>query len=102
MSPKTAQELRKARQGAENALLAVCEEIRAKYSKCDTYFQCGEPHELIVAAARNLKSDLIVLSAHDCRWLNHLLFGSDAEDILHHAPCPVLVVHEHEHDFVVS
>jgi nucleotide-binding universal stress UspA family protein len=102
MSPETAQELRKARQGAENALLAICEEIRAEYPKCDSYFQCGQPHELIVAAARILKSDLIVISTHEYRWLNHLLFGSDAEDILHHAPFPVLVVHEKERDLVVS
>jgi universal stress protein A len=102
MSPETAQELRKARQGAENALLAICEEMRAEYPKCDTYFQCGQPHELIVAAAKELNADLIVLSTHDYRWLNHLLFGSDAEAILHHAPCPVLVVHEHERDFVGS
>jgi universal stress protein A len=101
-SPETAQELRRMRQGAENALLAICEEIRTKHSRCDTYFQCGQPHELIVAAARELEVDLIVLSTHDYRWLNHLLFGSDAEAILHHAPCPVLVVHQHERDFVAS
>jgi nucleotide-binding universal stress UspA family protein len=101
VSPETAQELQKARQRAEQKLLAIEQQIRAKHSNCDTYFQCGQPPELIVAAARNLESDLIVISTHDYRWLRHLLCGSDAEAILRHAPCPVLVVHEHERDFVV-
>jgi universal stress protein A len=99
---ETAQELRKARQCAENSLLALWEEIRLKHPDCDTYFDCGRPDELIVKAAAHLKADLIILSTHDYHWLSHLLFGSDAEHILHRAPCPVLVVHEHERDFLVS
>jgi nucleotide-binding universal stress UspA family protein len=102
ISPETAKVLQEERQRAENALLRIAEDIRSDHSNCDTYFQCGLPHEMIVKAARNLQADLIVLSTHDYRWFNHLLFGSEAEHILHHASCPVLVVHEHERDFVLS
>jgi hypothetical protein len=34
--------------------------------------------------------------------LAHLLIGSTAERVVRHAPCPVLVVREREHDFVTS
>jgi nucleotide-binding universal stress UspA family protein len=102
ISPETAKVLQEERQRAENALLGIAEDIRSDHSNCDTYFQYGLPHEMIVKAARNLQADLIVLSTHHYRWLNHLLFGSEAEHILHHASCPVLVVHEHERDFVLS
>jgi nucleotide-binding universal stress UspA family protein len=32
--------------------------------------------------------------------LRHVVEGSDAEKIIHQAPCPVLIVRENEHDFV--
>jgi nucleotide-binding universal stress UspA family protein len=102
ISPETAKVLQEERQRAENALLGILEDIRSDHSNCDTYFRCGLPHEMIVKAAKNLQANLIVLSTHDYRWLNHLLFGSEQEHILHHVSCPVLVVHEHERDFVLS
>lgn len=102
MTPAIAQELQRDRQRAETALLGIWEESRSKHSNCDTLFQCGQPHELIVKAARDLETDLIVLSTHGYHWLNHLLFGSDAEHVLRHAPCPVLIVQEHERDFIAA
>ena len=49
--------------------------------------------EQIADAARNLDVDLIVVSTHSRHWHPQLLFGkSVAENLLRHAPCPVLVV----------
>jgi nucleotide-binding universal stress UspA family protein len=79
---------------SKKRLLSIWEEVRAKQITCDTIFEWGRPNELIVTAAKNLQTDLIVLSTHDYHWLRHLFWGSDAENILHHAPCPVLIVHE--------
>jgi universal stress protein A len=50
------------------------------------------PRDEIVRAATSLAFDLLVLSTHGYTGWKHLLFGSDAEKILEHAPCPVLVV----------
>ena len=50
------------------------------------------PRDEIVRAAAQLPVDLLVLSTHGYTGWKHLLFGSDAEQILEHAPCPVLII----------
>jgi nucleotide-binding universal stress UspA family protein len=54
----------------------------------------GTPATEIVAAAEDLKADLLCVSTHGRTGLAHLLLGSVAEKIVRHAPasCPVLVV----------
>ncbi len=46
----------------------------------------------IVRYAEDLGADLIVVASHGYGPLRQLLLGSTAERVLHHAPCPVLVV----------
>jgi len=60
----------------------------------------GLPASEIVEVAQELQSDLIVLSTHGRSGLAHVLLGSTAEKVVRHAPCPVLVVREKEHEFV--
>ena len=52
----------------------------------------GDPYEKIIALARQIKPDLIVMSTHGRGAVAHLAIGSVAEKIVRHAPCPVLVV----------
>ncbi|MBI3874728.1 MAG: universal stress protein [Verrucomicrobia bacterium] len=56
-------------------------------------------HE-ITEAARSLKCDLVILTTHGHTGVKHALLGSTAERVVRHAPCPVLVVREVEHEFV--
>ena len=56
----------------------------------------------IVHAAKEMIADLIVISTHGHTGLKHVFLGSVAEHVVRHAPCPVLVVREHEHDFVAD
>lgn len=46
----------------------------------------------IVGQAREQEIDLVVVASHGYGPLRQLLLGSTAERVLHHAPCPVLVV----------
>jgi universal stress protein A len=85
---------------AELRLLALYDVIRAQHSNTEPLFRCGQPRADIPAMARILRVDLIVTSTHDSGWLRHVVEGSDAEKIIHQAPCPVLIVRENEHDFV--
>lgn len=52
----------------------------------------GTDHIEIVALAREVGADLIVMGMHGHGFLVHALAGSTTERVLHHAKCPVLVV----------
>jgi nucleotide-binding universal stress UspA family protein len=52
--------------------------------------------------ARTRNIDLVVISTHARKGLDRALFGGMAERILHHAPCPILVVRQDEHEFLRS
>lgn len=46
----------------------------------------------VAEQARRIKADLIVVGSHGRRGIGRVLLGSDAEQIVRHAPVPVLVV----------
>lgn len=52
----------------------------------------GDSSAEIVRVAKERKVDLIVISSHGRTGLGRILFGSTAESVVRHAPCPVLVV----------
>lgn len=52
----------------------------------------GNPAEEIIRVARATESGLIVMGAHGRTGLSRLLIGSVAEQVVRHAPCPVLIV----------
>jgi nucleotide-binding universal stress UspA family protein len=54
--------------------------------------EVGDPRDAIVATAAAVKADLIVMGTHGRRGLSRVVMGSVAEDVVRHAPCPVLVV----------
>ena len=66
----------------------------------DTVVQLGKPFHEIVKVAQVEQVDLIILTTHGYTGLKHVMLGSNAERVVRHAPCPVLVVRENEHDFV--
>ena len=52
----------------------------------------GFPDKEIIAAAHDWHADLLIMGTHGRTGLAHMFKGSVAESVLHHAPCPVLVV----------
>jgi universal stress protein A len=75
------------------------EEIPAKLVS-QTVVRGGSATTEIVDLAEKLPADLIVISTHGYSGLKHVLLGSVAEHVVRHAPCPVLVVREKEHEFL--
>jgi universal stress protein A len=65
-----------------------------------TVVRSGHPVQEIVDAAGSLEADVIIISTHGRTGLKHVFLGSVAENIVRYAPCPVLVVREHEHEFI--
>jgi universal stress protein A len=60
----------------------------------------GKPLEEILQTAKHKTVDLIILYAHSERRANELHSHETVEAVSRFAPCPVLVVRAHEHDFV--
>lgn len=60
----------------------------------------GPAYDEIVRAAEETNTDLIIISTHGHGRLARMLIGSTTERVVRHAPCPVLVVREREHDFL--
>lgn len=52
----------------------------------------GSPEQEITAAATDLGVDLVCVSTHGRDGLSRVLLGSIAEQVVRHAPCPVLTV----------
>ena len=67
-----------------------------------TLVRTGRSFHEIAQAARTLKIDLIIIATHGYTGLKHALLGSTTERVVRHAPCPVLVVRSHEHEFVAN
>src|SRR5262245_54103883 len=68
----------------------------------ETLVSTGSPAAEIVEAARQICADLIVISTHGRTGLKHVFLGSVTEYVVRHAPCPVLVVREREHEFLAT
>ena len=62
----------------------------------------GSPAAEICRTAELQNSDLIIMSTHGRSGPSHFILGSVTENVVRHAPCPVLVVREREHEFVNS
>lgn len=60
----------------------------------------GAPAVEIVELAKRLPADIIVISTHGRSGLKHVFLGSVTEQVVRHAPCPVLVVRENEKEFL--
>ena len=82
------------------ATLAV-DEVRGEVA-ADTLVSTGSPAAEIIQAAKQTLVDLIVISTHGRTGLKHVFLGSVTEHVVRHAPCPVLVVREREHEFLAT
>jgi len=78
---------------AEKKLANTLAHAKLTFLEVDAILRTGlDLDDEIVRAAKNISADLLVLSTHGYTGWKHLLFGSDAERILQHAPCPILIV----------
>jgi nucleotide-binding universal stress UspA family protein len=56
----------------------------------------GDPAGELLEAADTFAADLIVVGSVGLTGSSRFLLGSVASNVLHHAPCDVLVVHTHD------
>ena len=70
--------------------------------RCQAMIRRGSAEQEIIAVAKELACDLIILSTHGRSGLDRLLMGSTAERVVRRAGCPIFIVRPHEHDFIAS
>jgi nucleotide-binding universal stress UspA family protein len=89
----SSEEIKGWRQAAEKRLAERFARAKLAYEEVESVKRIAlHPRDEIVQAASDLSADLLVISTHGYTGWKHLLFGSDAEIIIEHAVCPVLVV----------
>jgi universal stress protein A len=74
----------------------------ASQVRCQTMIRRGGAEQEIIAVAKELACDLIILSTHGRSGLDRLLLGSTAERVVRRAGCPIFIVRPHEHDFIAN
>jgi nucleotide-binding universal stress UspA family protein len=65
-------------------------EEEAHRVRVESTVMAGDPVDMILRAATETNSDVIVMGTHGRTALGRLLMGSVAESVLRKAPCPVL------------
>lgn len=83
---------RKTRAAARLRLLRLEKQVKGPNLRTHMVLTEGIPFSQIVRAAKRLRCDLIVLATHGRTGLAHAIVGSVAENVIRHAPCPVLTV----------
>ena len=78
----------------QKLLEGITQKIRQLGVLSDSFFLVGEPAERISGLAREIEADLIVTASHHLTFLGRLFNLDKAPQIMHQAPCPVLVYHE--------
>jgi nucleotide-binding universal stress UspA family protein len=81
----------------ENAARAALDDVVKRAARpgleLKSVLRQGSPWSEIVAAAKELHVELIVMATHGRHGLARALLGSVAEKVVRTAPCPVLTVH---------
>ena len=89
--PETEQD--RAKEEASSLLDEAVAHAKRTFLEIDSRLRTGLDlrHE-ILNTAKEISADLLVLTTHKFAGWKNLLFGSDAEKILEHAQCPILIL----------
>jgi len=68
------------------------QKVKAKEVQVETTLREGHTVQEIVQTAKEGKFDLIVIGGRGISKIRELLLGSVTDGVIHHAPCPVLVI----------
>jgi len=80
--------------GLQKAALHFLDKIKLHLDDetINTTVKNGETAEAIVSTAKDLKTDMIVVGSHSRKWLENIVLGSVAEDVLKNTPIPLFII----------
>ena len=79
---------------AEEDIKKAVEKAAAAGIAVEGHVELGEPAPTIVAHARKVEAESIVMGTHGRSGFKRLFMGSVAEEVLRTSPCPVVIVRE--------
>jgi nucleotide-binding universal stress UspA family protein len=77
---------------ATEAARAAVDLARADGVDAKSFVRNGEPVKMISQTAKDCDASLVIVGSHGWGPIRRLVSGSVSTGLLHHSPCPVLVV----------
>ncbi len=90
MSPVELENLEGLKKASQHFLEKSKQHLRD--DKIKTILKDGDIADTILATAKKEHADIIVVGSHSRKWLENILMGSVAEEILRHSTIPVLII----------
>jgi nucleotide-binding universal stress UspA family protein len=85
---------------ASDELKKLAVELKSRVSNIVPILAEGNPAEETMRIAKDHNASLIVMDTHGRSGLDRFLFGSTTENLIRKSPCPVLIVHASEREFI--
>ena len=76
----------------EGDLARAAELLRARGVEVETLLLSGEPQDVIVQQANELRPDLIAMATHGHGWAKRMVLGSVADHLRHNTDVPLLLL----------
>ena len=83
---------KEAEEGAEKAMDRVCEEQLQRCPNFHRRIVSGDPVVEILKTIDSEGIDLVIMGTHGRKGLEHVIFGSVAENVVKKSPVPVLTI----------
>jgi len=83
---------RRMKQKAREKMKKIKEELEKEGIKTKVSVRIGKPFVEIINTAKKEKASLIVMGSHGRSIVEEMLLGSVAENVIHHASVPVMIV----------
>lgn len=77
---------------AEGDLARAAERLRSQGLTVQTLLLSGEPQQVIVQKAAELRPDLIAMATHGHGWAKRVVLGSVADHVRHNSDVPLLLL----------
>jgi len=77
---------------AECGLARAAEQLRSRGIRVKTLLLSGEPQDVIVQQAAELRPDLIAMATHGHGWAKRMVLGSVADHVRHTTDVPLLLL----------